>query len=116
MRRGLGPEKLPPLEPVSAGCARLRRKCGRCIDTQFGRRDQRGGRKDLSRTCRNAAVDMVDLARASEGYTCAEIAHLCDEAARIALETNREITEIDLQRVMKNSRPAGYSNDPRGWQ
>lgn len=63
-----------------------------------------------------APVDMVDLARVSEGYTCAEIALLCDEAARIALETKREITEIDLQRVMKNSRPAGYSNDPHGWQ
>ena len=77
-------------------------------------------RAELFRICLEerpvAPVDMVDLARASEGYTCAEIAYLCDEAARIALETNREITEIDLQRVMKNSRPAGYSNDPHGWQ
>ncbi len=77
-------------------------------------------RAELFRICLEerpvASVEMVDLARASEGYTCAEIAHLCDEAARIALETNREITEIDLQRVMKNSRPAGYSNDPHGWQ
>lgn len=63
-----------------------------------------------------APVDMVDLARSSEGYTYAEIAHLCDEAARIALETNREITEIDFQRAMKNSRPAGHSNDPGDWK
>jgi SpoVK/Ycf46/Vps4 family AAA+-type ATPase len=63
-----------------------------------------------------APIDMVDLARASEGYSIAEITHLCDEAARIALETNREITEIDFRRVMKNFRPAGYSNDPRDWQ
>jgi SpoVK/Ycf46/Vps4 family AAA+-type ATPase len=59
---------------------------------------------------------MVALARASEGYTCAEITHLCAEAARIALETNREITEIDLQRAMKNSKPAGHSNDARDWE
>lgn len=61
-------------------------------------------------------IDMVDLARASEGYTCAEIAHLCDETARIALQTNREITEIDFHRAMKNSRPADHSNDPRDWE
>lgn len=63
-----------------------------------------------------APIDVVGLARASDGYTCAEIAHLCDEAARLALETNREVTEIDLQRAMKNSRPMGHSNDPRDWE
>lgn len=77
-------------------------------------------RAELFRICLEerpvAPVDMVDLARAYEGYTCAEIVHLCDEAARIALETDREITEIDLQRAMNNSRPAGHSNDPRDWE
>lgn len=77
-------------------------------------------RADLLRICLEdrpvASIDFVAIARASEGYTCAEITHLCDEAARVALERNREITEIDLQRAMKNSRPAGHSNDPRGWE
>ena len=77
-------------------------------------------RADLFRICLEerpvVPVDMIDLARISEGYTCAEITHLCDEAARIALETNREITQIDFQRVIKNSRPAGHSNDPRDWE
>ena len=77
-------------------------------------------RAELFRICLEdrpvAPINPVALARASAGYTCAEIAHLCDEAARIALETERAITEIDLQRAMKNFRPAGHSNDPREWE
>jgi len=77
-------------------------------------------RADLLRICLDerpiAPIDFVAIARASEGYTCAEITHLCNEAARVALESNREITEIDLQRTMKNSRPAGHSNNPPDWE
>ena len=77
-------------------------------------------RAELFRICLEGRpvtpFDMVDLARASERYTCAEITHLCDEAARIALENKREITQIDLQRAMKNSRPAGHSNNPHDWE
>lgn len=77
-------------------------------------------RAELFRLCLEerplAPVDLVALGRASEGYTCAEITYLCDEAARVALETNREITELDLQRAMKNTKPAGHSNDPRNWE
>ena len=60
-------------------------------------------------------LDFFHLARASEGYTCAEIANLCDEAARIALETKREITEIDLQMAINDANPAGHSNNPADW-
>ena len=77
-------------------------------------------RADLFRLCLTGRpivrMDMIDLARTSEGYTCAEITHLCDEAARMALGTKREIMQIDLQKAMKNTRPAGYSNNPREWE
>jgi len=77
-------------------------------------------RAELLRICLEerpiAPIDFVTIARSFEGYTCAEITHLCNEAARVALETNREITEIDLQRAMKDLRPAGHSNNPRDWE
>ena len=41
---------------------------------------------------------------------------VCDEAARIALQTKRDITQIDLQRALNNMRPGNHSNDPRDWE
>jgi SpoVK/Ycf46/Vps4 family AAA+-type ATPase len=77
-------------------------------------------RAELFRICLEerpvAPVDFVNMARAAERYTCAEITHLCDEAARVALETKREITEIDLRRAMNEIKPAGYSDDPSDWE
>ena len=61
-------------------------------------------------------VDFVHLARASEGYTCAEITNLCNEAARIALESKREITETDPRRAIDNANPAGHSDNPADWE
>lgn len=77
-------------------------------------------RVELFRICLGdrplAPVDFVVIARAAERYTCAEIAHICDEAARVALETKREITEIDLRRAMKDIKPAGHSDHPSDWE
>jgi SpoVK/Ycf46/Vps4 family AAA+-type ATPase len=77
-------------------------------------------RAELYRLCLDerpaAPMEMIDLARSAEGYTCAEIILLCDEAARIALETKRNITQIDLQRALKNLSPGNHSNDPRDWE
>lgn len=77
-------------------------------------------RAELFRLCLEdrpvAPIEIIDLARVAEGYTCAEIVQLCDEAARIALQTKRDITQIDLQRALKNLRPGNHSNDPRDWE
>jgi hypothetical protein len=32
------------------------------------------------------------------------------------METEREITELDLRRAMNEIKPAGYSDDPRDWE
>lgn len=77
-------------------------------------------RTELFRICLEerpvAPVDFVNMARAAERYTCVEITLLCDEAARVALETKRKITEIDLRRAMNDIKPAGHSDDPSDWE
>jgi len=59
-----------------------------------------------------AGIDVKRLAKATEGYTGADIAHLCDSAAEIALmeaaETGqvRMIGQADVEAALKDVRPS----------
>lgn len=59
-----------------------------------------------------AGIDVKKLARATEGYTGADIAHLCDSAAEVALleaaETGnvRMISHADVEAALKEVRPS----------
>ena len=49
---------------------------------------------------------MADVAEKCEFYTCAEIEHLVNEAARYAVKAPRSITEADIMEAIENNSPA----------
>ena len=51
-------------------------------------------------------INWLDLAEKCEFYTCAEIEHLINEAARLAIKTPRPITEADILKAIKSNPPA----------
>jgi len=50
-------------------------------------------------------INWLDVAEKCEFYTCAEIEHLVNEAARFAIQTPRPITEGDILRAIKSNPP-----------
>ena len=56
-------------------------------------------------------LDLHDLALQMENYTCAEIEHVVNEAARLALETQRLITTGDILNAAGNNPPAHTAED-----
>ena len=59
-----------------------------------------------------AGIDVKKLAKATDGYTGADIAHLCDSAAEIALMESAEtgavrlISQSDVETALKEVRPS----------
>ena len=56
-------------------------------------------------------LDLHDLALQMENYTCAEIEHVVNEAARLALESQRLITTGDILNAAGNNPPAHTAED-----
>jgi len=56
-------------------------------------------------------LDLHDLALQLEHYTCAEIEHVVNEAARLALESERLITTGDILNAAGNNPPAHTAED-----
>ena len=52
------------------------------------------------------AGDWLEVAEKCEFYTCAEIEHLVNEAARSAIKTPRPITEVDILSAIESNAPA----------
>ena len=57
-------------------------------------------------------IDFVAMGRECEGYTCAELEHVVNEAARKALEHRRQICKDDLLATLANNPPA-HANEPQ---
>lgn len=51
-------------------------------------------------------IDWVKMAKESDGYTCAELEHVVNEAARRALERRRNIDENDLLTALAQNAPS----------
>ena len=51
-------------------------------------------------------INWLDVAEKCEFYTCAEIEHLVNEAARSAVKEPRHITEADIMKAIENNSPA----------
>ena len=64
----------------------------------------------LARVFLNAIAVLVGAAMCSALYE----ADIVKDVLSV-LETKRDITEIDLRRVMKNLKPGNHSNNPRDW-
>ena len=62
------------------------------------------------------SIDNIGFAKRTEKFTAAEIVQVCDDAARMALDQRQDISEIDLQRAIRDFKPQGFSNDPTDWE
>lgn len=51
-------------------------------------------------------MDFLQIAQECEGYTCAEVKHVVDEAARRALQSRRSITSSDMMATLATNPPA----------
>jgi len=51
-------------------------------------------------------INWLDIAEKCEFYTCAEIEHLVNEAARSAVKSPRSITETDMMKAIESNPPA----------
>jgi hypothetical protein len=54
-------------------------------------------------------MDFLQIAQECEGYTCAELKHVVDEAARRALESRRSITSSDIMATLA-ANPSAYGD------
>jgi transitional endoplasmic reticulum ATPase len=62
------------------------------------------------------AINFPEIARRTEGLTASEITEVCNEAARMALEKRKKITNDDILKAVKDSTNGGFSNDPKDWE
>jgi transitional endoplasmic reticulum ATPase len=59
------------------------------------------------------SMDIVMLARESDGYTCAELEHIINEAARRALDSRRSICSEDIMAALAANSPAHADDVPQ---
>ncbi|MEO5334847.1 MAG: ATP-binding protein [Magnetococcus sp. YQC-5] len=62
------------------------------------------------------SIDFHEIAKKSDSLTAAEIIESCNEAARMALEKRKSITNDDILKSITDTTKGGFSNNPKDWE